>query len=330
MLLILIFIKMKEFDLEKLARYPFLKETKDYVSSLNLTLDEIKTHPIYSASIDLGRQRVQDALNGRINPNLEDGLSQELSILSYAIARILVNLTKNMAIVSRYASVEAENSYQFLRNERGEILNEIMRDLNLHLKNGVYFSEYLRLCKNLVRSDAKWKLVNRVVDKGYVEIDETEILPLLREAIRLRIMEPVDIRGIPNEFKEISKKISSEFSAFRKPMNIKIEQIDNKALPPCIKGMLASLESGNASHNEMFTLGTFFLGLGLNIDGVVKIFSRHPNFSEEKTRYQLGFLAGEKGTTKYSCPSCAKIKSYGLCKAECGVKHPLQYYRTHS
>lgn len=319
---------MRKFDLEKLARYPFLKEAKDYVSSLNLTLDEIKTHPIYSASVDLGRQRVQDALNGRIELNLEDGLSQELSILSYAIARILVNLTKNKTIVSRYASVEAENSYQFLRNEKGEILNEIMRDLNLSLKNGMYFSEYLGLCKNLVRSDAKWRLVNRVMNKGYVEIDETEIPLLLREAIRLRIMEPIDIRGIPNEFKKISKKISSGFSAFiRKPMGVKIEQIDDKALPPCIKGMLASLESGNASHNEMFILGTFFLGLGLNVNDVMKIFSRHPNFSEEKTRYQLEFMAGEKGTTKYSCPSCAKIKSYGLCKAECEVKHPLQYYR---
>ena len=109
---------MEEFDLEKLARYPFLKDAKNYVASLNLTLAEIQKHPVYSASVDLGRQRVQDALNGRIKTDMKDKISQELGILSYAVARILVNLTGNRAVISRYASAEAENSYLFLRNEK--------------------------------------------------------------------------------------------------------------------------------------------------------------------------------------------------------------------
>jgi DNA primase large subunit len=89
---------------------------------------------------------------------------------------------------------------------------------------------------------------------------------------------------------------------------------------------MASLENGTISHNERFIIATFYIGAGLNIDGLLKVFSRFPNYNEEKTRYQLEFLTGEKGATKYNCPSCAKIKSYGLCKAECEVKHPLSYY----
>lgn len=320
---------MEEFDLEKLAKYPFLKEAKDYVVSLNLTLIEIQKHPIYSACIDLGRQRVQDALNGRINLDMKDKISQEISILSYAIARILVNLTGNKSIISRYAAIEAENSYQFLRNEKKESLKEIMQDLNLDFsRDRIHFSEYLRLCTNLVRLDAKWKLVNRVINQGYVEIEEVGIPILLREAIRLRIMEPVDLKGIPNEFRKISKGFSTTF--LRTPREIEIGEVEEEALPPCIKNIIASLESGQSKHNEMFILGTFFLGLGLNVDDVIKIFSVYPGFNEDKARYQLEFLAGEKSSTRYSCPSCSKIKSYGLCKAECNVKHPLQYYRSHA
>jgi DNA primase large subunit len=318
-------IRMKEFDLEKLAKYPFLRESKDYVAALGLTLDEIRRHPLYSASIDLGRQRVHDALNGRIGLDLEGKLSKELSILSYVIARILVNLTNNRTIISRYARAEAENSYQFVRNEKKEIIDEIMKDLDLGVeKNRMYFSDYLRLCTNVTKSDPRWKLVNRVVDKGYVRIRETEIPVLLREGIRTMIMGPIDTKGVPNEFRNIAKGFTS---FVRAPEDIRIEQVKDDALPPCIKFMLASLESGTTSHNEMFILGTFFIGLGLNVDDVVRVFSRHPSFNEEKTRYQLAFLSGEKGTTKYSCPSCVKVKSYGLCKAECGVKHPLNYYK---
>jgi DNA primase large subunit len=321
---------MKEFDLNKLARYPFLKEAKDYVASLNLTLDGIRGHPLYCASVDLGRQRAQDALKGTLNPNMDDRLSRELTILSYAIARILVNLTKNRILISRYASVEAENSYGFLIEESEEILREIMDDLDLELdsENRMHFSKYLGLCTHLAKSDAKWRLVNRIIEGGYVQIEETEIPLLLREAIRIRVMEPIGTKGIPDEFKKISAEFSLPFD--RKRGDVKIEQVDEGALPPCIQGMLTSLQLGSASHNGMFILGTFFLGLGLNADGVVRVFSRHPNFNEEKTRYQLEFLTGEKGTTQYSCPSCAKIKSYGLCKGECGVKHPLQYYRSAS
>jgi DNA primase large subunit len=91
--------------------------------------------------------------------------------------------------------------------------------------------------------------------------------------------------------------------------------------------MLSLLESGGASHNVMFILGTYFTHLGLSVDEAVELFRRSPHFSEEKTRYQLEFLAGENGGTRYSCPNCGKIKSYGLCEWDCGVKHPLSYGR---
>jgi DNA primase large subunit len=98
-------------------------------------------------------------------------------------------------------------------------------------------------------------------------------------------------------------------------------------MPPCMKGLVAAMEGGVASHNAMFILATFLANLGLSTDDLVKVFAKSPKFDEEKTRYQLGFLTGESGGTEYTCPTCATIKSHGLCKAECQVKHPLQHYR---
>jgi DNA primase large subunit len=317
---------MTEFDLDIISKYPFLRKSREYVTSLNLSLSEMQKHPLYSAGINLGKQRVLDALNGRINLDLSSNISKELAILSYAVARILVNLTGNRMIISKYAETEAEQAYRFLNEKRGAVPDEIKRDLGLEINNNkIKFQDYLRLSSNLAKQKPDWKISNRILDSGFVRLDGEEENHLLKEAIRLRVLEPVNLSGIPDNFKEIAKWINSTVIGTAK--EIEIDKVDRDALPPCVSAMLVSLESGNASHNSMFIIATFFTNLGLKIDDVVKIFSKSPKFSEEKTRYQLEFLSGEKGGTKYTCPTCVKIKSYGLCVADCSVKHPLQYYR---
>ncbi|MDW8011110.1 MAG: hypothetical protein RMH84_05920, partial [Sulfolobales archaeon] len=45
-------------------------------------------------------------------------------------------------------------------------------------------------------------------------------------------------------------------------------------------------------------------------------------------RYQVEHLAGLRGSGKrYRTYSCEKMKSLGLCVAECSTRTPLQYYR---
>jgi len=314
-------------DLETIAKYPFLREAKDYVSSLNLTLEEIEDHPVYSSAVEMGRQRVLDALNGRIKTDLSDRISRELTILSYVIARILVNLIADRRIIFRYATAEARNAYEFMRNESEHVLRVIKEDINFRLDgNRMDFAHYLKLSKDL--AGPEWRLVNRIMSSGMVEIKKHEVPILLREAIRLKIMEPIDVKGVPENFRRMAKGLRTV--TIEAPREIKIKEVNKGAIPPCISELLNSLEAGDISHNGMFILGTFFINLGLKVDDVVKIFSVYPKFNEEKSRYQIEFLAGDRGGTRYSCPTCAKIKSYGLCVSECGVKHPLQYYRNRS
>jgi len=314
-------------DLETIAKYPFLREAKDYVSSLNLTLEEIEDHPVYSSAVEMGRQRVLDALNGRTKTDLSDRISRELTILSYVIARILVNLIADRRIIFRYATAEARNAYEFMRNESEHVLRVIKEDINFRLDgNRMDFAHYLKLSKDL--AGPEWRLVNRIMSSGMVEIKKHEVPILLREAIRLKIMEPIDVKGVPENFRRMAKGLRTV--TIEAPREIKIKEVNKGAIPPCISELLNSLEAGDISHNGMFILGTFFINLGLKVDDVVKIFSVYPKFNEEKSRYQIEFLAGDRGGTRYSCPTCAKIKSYGLCVSECGVKHPLQYYRNRS
>ncbi len=315
------------FDLETLARYPFLNPARKYVESLGLTMEGIQKHPIYSASINWGRKRLTDALNGRINADTRDEIHQELTILSYPIARLIANLSGNKFLVKTYANAEAENAYEFLKNEKKELVQKIMEDVGFPVKdNTITYSDYLKLASELAKKNERWKLSNMVLHNGIITLNDADNLVLLRETIRLKISEPVDTRKAPTEIKKIAESIKTYDGGRRE---IKINEVKNTALPPCITYMLSLLDSGEASHNVMFILATFFSRIGLSEDEVVRIFSRYPNFDEKKTRYQLEFLTGTRGGTKYSCPGCSKIKSYGLCKADCNVKHPTQYYRRH-
>jgi DNA primase large subunit len=313
-------------DLKTLAKYPFLPEAKEYVASLNLTLDQIRDHPLYSSAIEMGKRRVQDALRAEISSISQDKASQELAILSYVIARIIVNATGNKTLLARYSKAEAYNAYELLRKDTNEALDRVKGDVGFPL-NGEWmsFADFLRLSKDM-STEPGWKLASRALDAGRVRINNrSEVLSLLREQIRERIAEPVETRHIPAELKAISKQLNETLSGAT--IKVDFKDLNMEALPPCVVKMLASMGAGSASHNHMFILATFFIGLGMKPDDVVKIFSKSPKFDEEKTRYQLSFLSGAASTTKYSCPTCAKIKSYGLCVTECGIKHPIHYYK---
>ena len=311
-------------SLDTYAKYPFLSGARKHVESLGLSLSELAEHSIYSASVEAGRMRVVDALNNKLQATLGEGIELEINILSYPIARVIANLIGGNLALKRYARGEAERAYAFFRKEGKDVLGDVKADLSFPVKDGVVdFRDYLTLSTGLARHNHRWKLVDRILDKGVVKLSDAEELLLLREAVRIRVSEPLNVKNAPKKLTDIAEKIKSStgFAETR----ITAKDLEGKELPPCIRHMLSVLEAGDASHNVMFILGTYFISLGLSVDEVVELFRCCPAFSEDKTRYQLEFLAGEKGSIKYSCPSCSKIKSYGLCEWECGITHPLQH-----
>jgi DNA primase large subunit len=199
-----------------------------------------------------------------------------------------------------------------------------MKDLKLVFDGDrISYVEYLKLTRTLVVKDSGWKLVNRIMHDGVVELKEGDKKELLAEKIRLRVLSPVDVKLAPAQVISTAEKIKKMLSAVSSEPSE--NDVSDEANPPCIKNMLFMLKSGNTTHAMMFILGTYFAGKELPEDKIVELFSAFPSFDEKKTRYQLKFLLGERGRTKYNCPSCSKIKSYGLCNGACGIKNPLQY-----
>jgi DNA primase large subunit len=315
-------------ELQTLAKYPFLKETKEYVIKTNLTIEELDKHPIYSAAINLGKQRILDLLNNKFKPELDDKTSMELLMLSYPTARILVNQLGNNIVSARYANAEAEHAYEQLRKESKSTIEKIKEDLGLKIDEKIEVSQYLRLATSMVKKDVRWKLINKTVEKGFVKLDHGEELILMKEAIRQKVLEPLKIKTTPKSMQKALNELKGTFTASLE--EAKVEFLEERALPKCMTHIMSMLQAGMANHNSRFILATFLIGLGLKEEEIAKIFSKSPNFDEEKTRYQIQFLAGQKSNTKYTCPACITIKSYGLCKTDCKVKHPQQYYRNKS
>jgi DNA primase large subunit len=316
-----------DFDPVFLAKYPFLKATKEYVASLGIPLSEMLSHPVYGASLELGRLRVLDCMEGRFRPEYGDPVRAQLTVLSYPLARMLAH-GLGRAAVGRYAQGEAEAAYELFRDD-AEASRLIAKDLGVsETGGGMPFPQYVSLATALTRQSPKWKLANRLVDAGYVDVEAGEARILLREAVRNRVLESVDLKRLPEEVKKMAAGLRTALTGDKATLDI--EALDYEALPPCMKAMTAALEAGVSSHSAMFNLATFLANLGLKTDDIVKVYSKSPKFDEEKTRYQLEFLTGGRGGTEYTCPACATIKSQGLCKNECEVKHPLQHYRRHS
>ncbi|MFH1402770.1 MAG: hypothetical protein ABIH11_00700 [Candidatus Altiarchaeota archaeon] len=318
-----------EYDLRKLAKYPFLDEAKSYVASLGIGLEGMTDDPVYSACIEKGRERVISCINGEFKPDTGETLPMQLTVLSYPIARIIANSLKSKPLFEKYALGEAKAVGRFLEDEDDEVLGEIVQDLDVKYYDGVMpLAEYLRLGRFLARRNSKWKLVNRVVDGGMVRMDVSDFKTILNEAVRIRVMQPLDVKNVPEKLKVIAKNINASMTGVRD--EISIENVDMDALPECIQKMIAMLETGSASHNAMFILATFFLNLGLNKDDVLKVFMRSPDYKEDLASYQIEFLSGEKGGTAYTCPTCETIKSYGLGCSDCTFRHPLQKYRVNA
>jgi hypothetical protein len=99
--------------------------------------------------------------------------------------------------------------------------------------------------------------------------------------------------------------------------------------PRCMRKILSDLNAGvNVPHCARFTVASFLLSVGFSVDDIVEVFRNAPDFDLKRTRYQVEHIAGIRGGgTKYACPNCETIKSWGLCDWNCGVSHPLQFYR---
>jgi DNA primase large subunit len=328
-----------QFGKQDIAKYPFLTEAGQYLKELDYSLDEFED-PSKKRIIERAYQRIITALDGNIFKELED---HDTEIVSFLIALIIVRALGIRSVSRKYALGEARRTEMFLekdlKEEREEsmraVLTRIFSDLfsiDVMQENGrfkVKVADYLKRASYF--HDEHWKLVNRIVSKGYVYLDPDETVRLIRDELTLYIYDKVnkmEVRQLPRTIKgkvdELRSKVVKH-SEFRRYF------VATK-YPPCIQHILQVLSKGeNPPHSARFLLATYMLSVGKSVDEVCAFFESAPDYNERVTRYQVEHLAGMRGSgTKYTCPSCEKVVGDNNCykTEECdGIINPMQFGR---
>ncbi len=214
----------------------------------------------------------------------------------------------------------------------------------IHLPFKVSVYDYLKSVR--LHTDLSWKLSNQVVNKGYIYLSQQRVSRFLEEIISQKIVEmikPIDIDDLPEKLKELFEEVNRIYhderrkhvkEAIKFSLREKFEEIESlgiiepEAFPPCIKTLYQEALNGkHLSHHARFALASFLLNIGLDVDAVVDVFRKLPDFNENIARYQVEHLAGLRGSRKkYKPYNCSTMKTLGLCVAECKVKNPLTYY----
>jgi DNA primase large subunit len=336
-------ITTAKFTKNDLAKYPFLKETTEYVKKLDFKIEDL-TNPEFKSVLERAEERIEEAIDSaQVSRKLRN---EEIEILSFPAAIILAIATENSFIKKRYALAEAKQAYHDMNLESKEKIVAIAQNFEWRLtlnkeaekpfEFALHFADYLRNTTYL--QDSTWKLVNRLLSKGTIYLARTEAARLLSEEVRKYIEKRLEVKErleFPPGIIEIAERISKlsiekigpvEMGGFPK-------EIVQSAFPPCIKSLYDTASSGrHLSHVGRFALTSFLINIGMTPEKVIDLFRSFSDYSERMTRYQVEHIAGEKGSrTRYKTPKCNTLKTHGLCTNEDEIctraRHPLTYYR---
>jgi DNA primase large subunit len=322
---------------EDFAKYPFLKQASKQIEELQFTIGSLSSEkPVF----DRAQSRVEKAIL-EVNTG-ETVRDRREEISSFAAALILVIATKSSWIKKRYALAVAKTAHvQLLRENKGKIFT-IARDFDWDLGQGSFgkdfhlgFSYYLKNAAHMHGSE--WKLVNQIMDKGRVYLNQDKVVRLLQEEVKSRVEKRLDVSEIKNLPEEIVTIADRLTKLAQDIMGQEIEEMPKAvvqaAFPPCINALYSdAAQAHHLSHIGRFTLTSFMVNIGITPEGLNEMFKTFSDYNERLTRYQIEHIAGERGSgTKYTCPQCSVLQTHGVCKNRddlCRwIYHPLQYYK---
>ena len=332
------------FTRNDLAKYPFLKETAEYIKPLDLQIDDLTSMGM-DQILKRAEERVNEAiLYRRITRNIQN---TALEIASFPVALLLVIAAENSLIKKRYALTEAKQASSDLANEPKEKILKIALDFDWKIKltaneNSdspsefiIYFTDYLRNTSHL--HDKKWKLTNSILTEGNIYLNKKDVARLLEEEVRRRIEKRFDVKvpKFPVEFTLIAERIKklAQETIGQSELDEMPKVVVQAAFPPCINALYAdATQSHHLSHIGRFTLTSFLVNIGMTPESLNELFKTFSDYNERLTRYQIEHIAGERGSgTRYTSPQCSILQTHGVCKNKddfCRrIYHPLAYYK---
>jgi DNA primase large subunit len=331
------------FTKNDLAKYPFLKETAEYIKPLDIQIEDLTSSGMNQV-LKRAEERVTEAIVNR--SVLRNPKKIDVEILSFPVAILLVITTENSFIKKRYALAEAKQSSSDLQNEPKEKILKIAKDFDWKIKLiekessdspsefTICFTDYLRNAAHL--HDKKWKLINSILSSGNIYLNKKDVVRLLEEEIRKRIEKRLEVK-LPKYPPELTvtaeriKKLTAE-TIGQEETNSLPKTVVQSAYPPCISALIEGASSTHhLSHIERFTLVSFLVNIGMSSEAVTDLFKTFSDYNERLTRYQVEHIAGERGSgTRYTPPQCSVLQTHSVCKNRddlCRrIYHPLKYY----
>ncbi|MDD4138372.1 MAG: DNA primase regulatory subunit PriL [Methanoregula sp.] len=336
---------------KELSHFPFLKKAQDQVKQSFPSVDQLLKEERGAFLTGLAVQRINQALSSKRTFAAHFQHRDDDEIASYVLSRIIVSCIKDKQLYDRLTRYEAERAYYFLNaetgseNEKGWNENTIIDDdNNSRIANFLAAEFRIDLSKKQmplvdfveivsVLHEPRFKLVNRRVTKGFVEIKKEELLELLRERIRviLRRDLPYNVpKGICEQISPVATLIKKEY---QEQMLQQFGSVEESAFPPCMQALITALTAGtNLTHAGRFSITSFLHTIGMDVSGIAALYARSPDFDPGKTMYQVEHITGRGGSgTEYTAPACAAMRTTGLCVHQdplCEkIGHPLSYYK---
>ena len=330
---------------DEIAKYPFLADAGQYLRDKGFSLEQFGSDPDLKQLIIKAYERIEVAANGQIYKSdlSEDQVLKQSAlpreVFSFLLAIVLLKLSNAHTLIKRFALAEARRAEKYLERDLGNISDESKKQLAVKVINDLFSIQVEKIDDNFVIPisdyikhsinfhEREWKLINRHVENGLVFLSSHETVRLIRKElgsyINLKINNSKTPSMIPG-FEEYVEKLVSLSKKFSSVI------VTTGEYPPCIKHAIEVLEKGeNLPHSGRFMLATYLLSKGQTVEQIVPLFKNAPDYNERVTTYQLNHLAGTSGSsTKYSCPSCEKLRTQSLCFAtsECeNIISPLQF-----
>ena len=298
-------------DLGFALKYQFTDEAKKVIEGVALS----------RRIIELGTERIIKALKGESTAKIllsEAEIKEDIA--SFAAARMILGTLKNQFVTNRFAVNESKIVRSHLNKEKKEVLDRVAArfDINTKEHDGSLLVDIPTYLRCSPRSQP-YRLVNRRIFNGFVEIKTNEKNRLIEEAIRKHIETIPVVKNPPEEMKEAGEKIFSNLP--KTEVRIEVKEGDH---PPCVMKLLEEMKKHqNLNHNSRWYLATYLLAIGKTEDEITGLYSDLPDFNEKTTRYQISH-ARKKG---YSVPSCATLMSYGICCAVCRIGTPIRWHK---
>ncbi|MCL7387172.1 MAG: DNA primase large subunit PriL [Thaumarchaeota archaeon] len=338
-------------SLEMMAKYPFTKAAKDYVSSLHIDIESLG-NPEFARVYERAKFRVEEALE-RGGRSYEVGDARalmdrdlEVELLSFPLALFMIAALDDDFASRRFGLAEAIRAETLIAKERLEVvealateelgfdLKRVRKKLDRDYELVIHFMDYLREASRFNANE--WKLVNRYLENGYVYITQRELARLMRSSIERYIITRVKTIGSvrpPDYMRDFIKEQKDKLLARKYKIEALASGLSPDSWPPCMKALHQNLTKGESlSHFANFALASFLLNIGMSVDDIVSIYANRSDFDEKITRYQIEHIAGMRGSrTKYTSPSCSTMQTHGLCIEQgrfCGgIKNPLSYIK---